>query len=434
MKRERIAGDMETKLKRIAKLSRENPKMKFNGFMPHFNKENLKRCFEELDGKKATGADGVTKEEYAKELDSNLENLVGRMKSMSYRPGAVREVLIPKDNGKTRPLGISNIEDKIVQSLFAKILESVYEPLFYRSSYGFRRGRSCHDAIRDLSTRLHAAKAEVVIDVDLRNYFGSIDHKKLIAILEMKIEDERFTRYLVRMLKSGVLSDGELRMSDEGTPQGSICSPILSNIFAHYAIDEWFNQEVLPRTKNGTFIVRYCDDLVIGCTREDAARILKSFKGRLDRFGLSLNEDKTKVVEFNRYHAYTKKQGNFDFLGFTFFIGKTRRGHPGVKLKTSSKKFKTKLKNVKKWCKTNRHKGKLLAIWKIFVSKIRGHINYYGVSFNSKHVDKFIFEAKMIFFKWMNRRSQRKSLNWDEIDLFLEKHPLPRVRVVHRLF
>ena len=434
MKQDRIVSDMETKLKRIAKLSCENPKMKFNGLMPHFNKENLISCFNELDRKKAVGVDGKTKDDYAKDLEENIEKLVAKMKTMSYRPAPVREVLIPKDNGKTRPLGISNIEDKIVQTMFSKILESIYEPLFFESSYGFRKDRSCHDAIKSLTGRLHKAQTEVVIDVDLENYFGTIEHKKLVALLELKIEDKRFIRYIVRMLKSGVLAEGELRMSDEGTPQGSICSPILSNIFAHYAIDQWFESSVLPRIDKGAFMIRYCDDLVIGCSKRDADRIVSALNGRMKRFSLVLNAEKTKVVDFNKHLSLTSKQGNFDFLGFSFYIGKSKNGFPTVKLKTSSKKFKSKLKNVKIWCKRNRHRGKLLAIWKIFVSKIRGHIRYYGVSHNSKYVQKFVFEAKMIFFKWINRRSQRKSLNWAEFDLFLKKHPLPKVKVFHPLF
>lgn len=250
----------------------------------------------------------------------------------------------------------------------------------------------------------------------------------------MKIDDDVFIRYITRMLKCGVLADGELRRTDDGTPQGSVCSPILSNIFAHYAIDLWFNDEVVPRTNCGIFIVRYCDDLVIGCKGSDSERILNSLKERLKRFSLCLNTEKTKVVKFNRFEGAIFNQGIFDFLGFTFYIAKSRKGWATVKLKTSKKKFRAKLSNVKKWCEENRHKGKILEIWTVFISKLRGHIQYYGVSHNLFYVERFLYEAKRIFFKWMNRRSQKKSLNWDQFQLFLDRFPMPKARVCHRLF
>jgi len=254
---------METKLRRITKLSRENSKMEFCGLIQHFNKENLMRCFHELDGKKAVGIDKVSKEEYSVDLEKNIENLIARMKTLKYYPAPVREVLIPKGNGKYRPLGISNIEDKIFQSMYAKILSAIYEPLFIEESFGFRPGRSCHDAMKSLYKYLNEMIEGVVIDIDLSNFFGTINHRKLIQILEMKIQDKTFIRYIVRMLRAGVLAKGELRKDDNGSPQGSICSPILANIFAHYCIDQWVKHEI-PRYLHGNIhIVRYADDTVI---------------------------------------------------------------------------------------------------------------------------------------------------------------------------
>ncbi|MBF0362899.1 MAG: group II intron reverse transcriptase/maturase, partial [Oligoflexia bacterium] len=227
--------NLETKLKKIKVNSEENPKAEFKWLIQHFNKENLTLCFQELDGKKALGADGISKDEYAIKLEENIESLVTRMKTGKYYPAPVREVMIPKGEGKFRPLGISNIEDKIVQSLFNKILKAIYEPVLTNMSHGFREGRGCHTAIKDLHSFLSSKNDGVIIDVDLKNYFGTINHRKLILLLEMKIKDRWFIRYVVRMLKAGILSPDGFKVGDDGTPQGSIVSPILSNIFSHYA-------------------------------------------------------------------------------------------------------------------------------------------------------------------------------------------------------
>lgn len=236
----------ETKLKRIATLSAANPDMVFTQVIHHINVDSLRTCFLELDGKKAKGSDGIDKAQYGENLKGNLQDLAERMKRMAYIPGAVRQVLIPKEGkpGATRPLGISNFEDKIVQKMMQKILESIYEPLFHENSYGFRPGRSCHTAIKALHKHLNTQKIETVIDVDLSNFFGSISHHKLMEIIERKISDPRMQRYLWRMFKAGVLSEGETIVSDEGVPQGSVCSPVLSNIFAHVVIDEWIEATV----------------------------------------------------------------------------------------------------------------------------------------------------------------------------------------------
>lgn len=424
-----------TKLLRISKLSNDDPKMEFNWLMPHFNKESLICCFNMLSGWKAVGIDGKSKEEYGENLEENIEKLIQKMKQMAYRPAPVREVLIPKEGqkGKFRPLGISNFEDKIVQMMTSKVLNAIYEPIFLDCSYGFRPGRNCHMAVKDLSTYLYRNHCECVMDIDLANFFGTIDHTKLIQLLRLKIKDERFIRYIIRMLKAGVLSDGELRMTDEGSPQGSVCSPVLANVFAHYAIDIWFTNVVKKHLKGKSELFRYCDDMVICCEyRTDAERILKALKGRLCRFSLKMNEDKTKMVSFKmRDFEKGRKQETFDFLGFTFYIARSKNGWVIVKLKTSAKRIKSKLRNVKMWVKRFRHKYKLRELWERFCIKLAGHIRYYGVSFNSSTVHVFIQKAVRIFFKWINRRSQRRSITWDK---FIILFPLPRVKVYHSLF
>ena len=253
----------ETKLKRIAFLSARDPHKQFTSLMHHFNEGSLKECFYMLDGKKAVGIDGISKDEYAKDLDGNIQRLVEKMKRMAYRPGPVRQVQIPKEGklGATRPLGISNFEDKIVQKMMQRVLESIYEPLFLECSYGFRPGIGCHDAIRDLQNHLYHNRVETVIDIDLAKYFGRIDVKLLEEMLRTKIKDEKLMRYIIRMFKAGVLADGELTISEEGMiVQGSCASPILANIFAHYVIDEWVEKEVRPRCAGQVWLCRYADD------------------------------------------------------------------------------------------------------------------------------------------------------------------------------
>ncbi|MBP9727548.1 MAG: group II intron reverse transcriptase/maturase [Gammaproteobacteria bacterium] len=426
----------DTKLNRIAELSRGDSTMEFKWLMPHINKESLISCYHELDGKKAVGIDGVTKEQYGENLEGNIDKLICRMKTMSYRPQAAREVLIPKDGkpGATRPLAISAFEDKVVQLQVSKILEAIYEPIFRNCSYGFRPGRNCHLAVKDLFNHLWKG-SDTVIDVDLKNYFGTIQHETLLNFLRIKIKDERFIRYIARMLKAGIFKEGNFVVSEEGSGQGNIASPILSNIYAHYVLDTWLEDVVPAHTIKEVKSFRYADDQVICCKNSnDAMRVLKALKGRLNKYGLELNADKTKVVKFNKWDFPKVKHQTFDYLGFTFYIRKSRKGYAHIAVKTSYKRLCSKLGKVKQWCKTNRHKGKLRALWDIFNAKIRGHIQYYGVTFNTRCVSKFVYQATRIFFKWINRRSQRKSMTWEQFQKFQKAFPQPKVKIRHALF
>jgi RNA-directed DNA polymerase len=428
----------DTVLTEIAYLSAQNPAQVFHSLMHHINVGSLQRCFNKLDGKKAVGVDGVSKAEYGENLQANLEDLIGRMKRMGYRPQAVRQVLIPKEGkpGATRPLGIGCFEDKLVQGRVHELLESIYEPLFLGWSYGFRPGRSCHDAIKDLRNHLYSEEVEVVIDVDLANFFGTIDHGILKELLSRKIKDSKFLRYISRMLKAGILVEGEMTVSDEGVPQGSLCSPICSNIVAHHVIDEWIEDTVKPLMKGTVKAFRYADDLVICCRyEEDAVRVRKALGKRLEKYELKLNEEKTKMVNFSKRKTQQGiKQEVFDFLGFTFYLGRSMQGRIIPKLKTCGKRYRSKLNKVKDWAQKIRNQESLGTIWKTFCSKLRGHVQYYGVSFNSKAVANFLREAEKILFKWLNRRSQRKSFDWNKFKLFQKKHPLPEAKVIHKLF
>lgn len=430
--------DTDTKLTRIAWLSASDPHKRFDSLMHHFNEVSLAACFHELDGNKAVGIDEISKADYGENLDANLQDLVERMKRMAYRPLPVRQALIPKEGqpGATRPLGISVLEDKIVQKMMQKVLESIYEPLFLDCSYGFRPGRGCHDAIKALYQHVADYDVQTVIDVDLANYFGSISHPLLVEMLREKIGDERLIRYLIRMFKAGVLTDGELTVSDEGLPQGSICSPVLANVFAHTVIDTWFEQTVKQHCRGRVALYRYADDAVICCQyRQDAIRIQQALGKRLAKYSLKLNEEKTKLIEFSRRaQQQGEQQGSFDFLGFTFYLGRSRRGQVIPKLKTSGKRLRTKLKKVEAWARRVRNRIPLKQIWKVFLAKLSGHLQYYAVSLNARAVSTFFQQAKRIMFRHLNRRSQRKSFNWEQFERFVNLYPLPPVRIRHKLF
>lgn len=330
-----------------------------------FNEESLRVCYHELDGKKAKGSDGIDKAKYGEKLEEHIKSLIERMKRMAYKPGSVRQVLIPKEGkpGATRPLGISNFEDKLVQKMMQKILESLYEPIFYKNSYGFRPGKGCHEAIKVLERYLYTHEVETVIDLDLSNFFGSIDHELILEEVKLKVNDPKLIRYLSRMFKAGVLAEGELTMSDEGVPQGSVCSPILANIYAHKVIDTWIEETVKPLCKGEIEMFRYADDVVICCRyRQDAERIKSALSKRLAKYKLKMNEEKTELVKFSkRAQSQGEVQGVFHFLGFTFYLGKSLRGQIVSKVKTKGKSLRAKLKKANDWARGIRNKYKQLS-------------------------------------------------------------------------
>ena len=293
-----------------------------------------------------------------------------------------------------------------------------------------------HDAIRALHQHLYANEVETVIDVDLANFFGTANHKIMEEILREKIKDQKFMRYVIRMFKAGVLAAGELTISDEGVAQGSVCSPIISNILAHEVIDKWFQETVKKHCAGKVELFRYADDMVICCQyAKDAERIQRALAQRLNKYKLQLNEGKTQCVSFSKkQHSQHKKQGKFSFLGFTFHLGRSKGGVTIPKLRTDGKRMRSKLVKVTDWIKDVRNKAPLKEIWGIFCAKLRGHIRYYGVSFNGKSVERFLHQAERIIFKWLNRRSQKKSFDWDKFRLFVGNHPLPNAKIYVRLF
>jgi group II intron reverse transcriptase/maturase len=432
---------METKLAGIAEVAKNKPEEKFTSLMHHVNEEMLMACHCELAKNKAPGIDKVTKDKYESNLVENLQKLVESLKQKSYRPQPVRRVYIPKGDGKTeRPLGIPSYEDKIVQLALTKILQAIYEQDFLEFSYGFRPGRSCHDALKKLNQIIEWGKISYVVDVDIRGFFDNVDHKWLIEFLGHRIKDPNMIRYIVRFLKAGIMENGEWEPSVKGTPQGGVISPLLANIYLHYALDLWFDVVVKKNCRGEAQIVRYCDDFVCCFQyKEEAEWFYGALKERLAKFGLEIADEKSKIIQFGRFaEADCHKRGRrkpdtFDFLGFTHYCSKSRNGKFRVKRKTSKKKFKAKVKAVKAWIKSVRNLH-ILDIWSIVRLKLIGHYRYYGITDNFIMLKNFLLVVQKLMFKWLNRRSQRRSFNLEQFDRFIKFNPLHQPKIYVNIY
>jgi len=384
----------------------------------------------------ASGIDGVTAAEYEANLEDNLKDLLERIKSGGYRAPPVRRAYIPKADGTRRPLGIPTFEDKVAQRAIAMVLEAVYEQDFLSCSYGFRPGRSAHQALRQLSGAIAVRRQHWVLDVDIRKYFDSIPHHQLRAILDQRVTDGVIRRMIGKWLKAGVLEDGLLHLATEGTPQGGVISPILSNIFLHHVLDVWFESEVRPRLAGDATLVRFADDFVMTFeTHHDAKRVLEVLGKRLGRYGLTLHPDKTRFIDFRpQRHGGTQadcKDPPFDFLGFTHTWGKSRKGRNVVRQKTAKNRFARALRAVKDWCRANRHRPIREQLARLS-AKLVGHFAYYGITGNSRRLQQYHHEVTKTWRKWLARRTRSKRLPWDRFNTFLARHPLPPARIVHR--
>lgn len=427
---------METKLERIAQISKANPKERFTSLIHLINKEALMQCHEEMNGRKASGVDEVTKAEYEENLEANVEDLIARMKRQAYKPQPAKRVYIPKPGtDKKRPLGIPAYEDKLVQAALAKILNAIYEQDFMECSFGFRPNRGCHDALKLLNKIVNDRDIRYVVDTDIKGFFDNVDHEWMMKFVELRIADDNLCRLINRFLKAGIIDAGIRYDTPQGTPQGGVCSPILGNVYLHYAIDLWFEKIVRKYCIGKAYMVRYADDSIF-CFQyeEDARKFYKSLIERLKKFNLTVAEEKTKIIELKKDENDDDNGDNsFDFLGFTHYVGKDKNGRKRVKRKTSKKKYKASLLRCKVWMKENRTLM-VDTFMKTIKAKIQGHCNYYGITDNRRAVGNFIDECRSFIYKWLNRRSQKKSFNWDKFILFLKLYPLPRVKTRVNIF
>jgi group II intron reverse transcriptase/maturase len=430
------------KLTLIAKKAAGEPKLKFTSLTHLLNVDYLLECFSELKSHKAPGIDKRTTESYElEEITQALTQTVNHLKDHTYRPQPVRRVFIPKANGKTRPLGIPTVIDKVLQLGCAKILEPLFEPLFLNLSYGFRPNRNAHQALAAVNHMVMGQKVNWVIDADIKGFFDNVNHDWLIKCLEQRITDPNFLWLIRRFLKAGVMAEGKLLNASQGTPQGGIISPILANIYLHYVLDLWFEVKEKKQLTGYSQLIRYADDFIIGVqTKQEGERILKDTRERVVQFGLTLAEDKTRILEFGRFaKENSNKRGGgkpqtFDFLGFTHYCSKTRDGRFALKITTSRKKFTLSLVKQKEWFRVMRNKVKLPKIWKILALKMQGHYQYYGISGNFDSIKSYYQETTKQAYKWLNRRSQKKTWNWDSFGEHLKHYPLPQPKLTYVIY
>ena len=400
----------------------------------------LKDCYNNLARNKAVGIDKVSWQEYGLDLDNNIANLVERLKKKSFKPLPARRVYIPKGNGETRPLGISAIENKIVESGIKQILQSIYESDFLECSYGFRPKRNTHQALHDIDTIIMTKPVNHIVEADIKGFFDNVNHDMLLEFIKLRVRDTSLLFLIEKFLKAGYVDNNLLIKNEDGTPQGSILSPILSNIFLHYVLDEWFETTVKTHIRGYSELVRYADDYVcLVQYKTDADKIRTALENRFTKYKLTLHPDKTKVFSFGKFERgnaqnQNRKPNTFDFLGFTHFCDKTRQGYFKVGRKTAMKKFRAKIKELNIWLKQIRNLIPTKEWWKILQAKLRGHFEYYGVSGNSPSIKKYYSLALRLTHKWINRRSQKKSVSWSKLYNYLTLYPLPEPKIKHNFY
>ncbi len=420
------------RLDRITTRSERDPAATFNNLFSLLTTELLFYAFRKLKRDKAPGVDGVTVDDYEEDLQGNLQDLEDRLHRGSYRPQPSLRREIPKGGGKTRPLGIATVEDKIVQRAIVIVLERIYEVDFCDTSYGFRPKRSCHQALADLGQIITRKRVNWVLDADIKGFFDHVDFGKLLELLGRRIEDPRMLQLITKFLHVGVMIQDERHDTTSGVAQGSVLSPLLANVYLHYVLDEWFEQQVKPRLSGEAQIVRYADDFICTFEREsDAKRFAEVLVQRLGRYSLELADEKTKLLRFGRFASRDCQRlgegspGTFDFLGFMHYCGLSRAGKFKLKRRTSIKKYGAKLRELKDWFRSQLTTP-IRDVWPTLVRKLQGHFQYYNVNDNWPMLMKYREAARRLGLRWMRRRSQKgRDLSWEAYQRYLDQHPLP---------
>ena len=424
---------VSTRLQRIAALARQRPNTALTTLAHHIDLDWLREAYQRTRKDGATGVDGQDAEAYAANLEANLRSLLDRAKAGTYHAPPVRRVHIPKGSGgaQTRPIGIPTFEDKVLQRAVAMVLEAVYEQDFLDCSYGFRPGRSAHQALRTLRDQLMATGGGWVLEVDIERFFDTLDRRHLQAILRQRVQDGGLLRLIGKWLNAGVQEDGCVTHPDAGSPQGGVISPVLSNVYLHEVLDVWFEHQVKPRLQGRASLIRYADDAVLVFSdEEDAHRVLDVLPKRFGRYGLTLHPEKTRLVRFQRPRPSRRGEPEgdppetFDLLGFTHLWARSRQGHWVIKQFTATGRFSRALHRVRDWCRTFRHLP-LREQLQTLSQKLRGHFAYYGIPGNSGAIARFAHEVKRTWRVWLGRRSNRGEMTWERFNGFLRRHPLP---------
>ena len=426
-----------TDLTRIAEISSKQPDTVFTSIAHLINDDLLKQCHKKMDKNKAVGIDGISKEEYAKELEPKIKDLVRRIRTRSYKPKPAKRVEIPKDNGKMRPLNIYCYEDKLVQAAIKEMLEAVFEPMFYNEMMGFRPQRNCHMAVAMLNHMREKERTNYVLDADIKGFFDHLDHEFCIKFIESRIKDPRFTRLIRVMLKAGIMEGFDYDETEEGSGQGSICSPTIANIYMHYVLLWWFKERIQPTLRGFAGIVVYADDFVVTFQHKDEAEnFYNRLKRRMGYFGLQMEEEKSRLIEFGRFAEQNSQRrrnraaDTFTFLGFTHYCSASKGGWFRVKRKTSSKKFTKKCREMNREISLRRDLPIKDLIW--WVNQVLdGYYNYYAITDNSEALNRFFNYILKLLYKWLNRRSQRKSMNYEQFNMMLRHYPVkvPTIKV-----
>jgi group II intron reverse transcriptase/maturase len=419
-----------SRLDRISQRAQADPEAVFNNLFSLLNYELLWYAFRQLKRGKSPGVDGVTVEDYEANLRDNLLDLLDRLHCGAYRPQPSLRKLIPKGNGKTRPLGIACVEDKLVQRAVVMILEPIYEVDFYDTSYGYRPGKSCHEALATLGGIIATRKVNQVSDADVKGFFDNVCHQRMEELLRIRISDPQLLRLIRRFLKAGVMIEGRREATEDGVPQGASLSPLLANVYLHYVLDQWFERDVKPRLKGEAYLIRFADDFICCFEREDDAwRYQTVLPKRLGRYSLEVAEEKTKLIRFGRFaRRECQRRGEgapatFDFLGFTHYCGLSRAGKFKLKRKTSGKKLRVKLKEMRLWFH-HQLSTPVGEMWPVLNAKLRGHFQYYGINDNWPLLMAYRNKVRRMAKRHLSRRSQNSYVNWTDFNRFTEDHPL----------